>query len=231
MDSLEPVTRVRLMGIGASLCAVLLAGCSGDDGRQGAGGAGPAQVSGGGVAGSATLRIDDLIKRAAPAMGGPKAGACPLPYDIGAAAKAAGLGGSTGPADGARIDAETSDSAAPGEFLTRVAPAAVIECSYEIGSIGVKTHLLATGKANSAVGGALPQVAFLSGTTDLVAFVQRAQAAKPGAAVAVPNGKAALVRLNVEGGDGTLVVWLDPAGGTSASQLTTLTEALGRQLH
>lgn len=182
----------------------------------------------GAQASPAQVSVAALTQRITPAVDAPPK-ACPIPYDPTTAAKAGGIGGPVTPADDP-VEAMTSDSAGATDFVRKAAPAVTLECDYRLGQADLTTYLFASGTSGSAVTGALPEVAFLSGDTDLSDYVTQAMAAAPGKAVPVSNGGAALVRLNVENGDGVLVVGIDPGDGISADQLSTLTETLAAQV-
>jgi hypothetical protein len=216
--------------LGLFVVAAVLSACGdGSSPSTGSSGGAPSSgaSSGGASSGAAALKVDDLIKQAAPAVGN-KATTCPVSYDVSAAASAAGLSGSAALADTDPVKADTSESATAGPVVKQLAPAVTVECDYQVGGKAVKTYLVATGKANGGVSGALPMIGAWSGTTDLADYVKKAIAAKPGTAVAVPNGKAAVVRLNVSGGDGALAVGVD---GVTPDQLKKLTETLAAQVH
>jgi hypothetical protein len=153
-----------------------------------------------------------------------------VPFDPAAAAKASGIQDPVVPADDDPVEAVTSDSPAATDFLRKSAPAASLECDYQLGDSDLTTYLLASSTPKSAISGALPEVAFLSGVTDLSDYADQALAAAPGIAVPVPNGGAAVVKLEVSGGDGALVVGIDPGDDISPEQLTTFTEALAKQV-
>ena len=133
------------------------------------------------------------------------------------------------PSDTHTVMVETSDSRTD---LEEGAPAAVVQCFDKINTMEVSTYLVVTGKANAAVGHALPYVAAWgeAALPDMPDYVTKLLATEPGTALAVPNGKAAVARLVVTGGDGALLVAIDPVGGISAAQLTKLTEALAGQI-
>jgi hypothetical protein len=198
----------------------LLAGCGGSSGSGGSGGENsrPAVV---------TPRVDALISRAAPAIGGPKSGPCPLSYNLETAARSAGITSTAAPG---LIDAETSDSADPDSFLRKVAPAVSIECDYTLGGTKVTTYLLATGTARAAVSGAVPEVAFLAESMELESFISQATTAQPGKVVPAPGGRADAVRLPVASGDDALVVGIDRPGAISPAQLAALTGTLAAQV-
>ncbi|HKS49180.1 MAG TPA: hypothetical protein VJT49_29540 [Amycolatopsis sp.] len=181
--------------------------------------------------GRPAIKVDDLIRRSAP-MAGDDAKVCPVPYDVNAAAKAAGIGGSAAPADTTPVTVTNSDSADAGSFLKSVAPAVEIECFYEIGATEVKTALLVTSKANSAFDGLLPTVVAWSDSrlSEVRGLAAGQASVKPGDVVTVPSGKAAIDKLEVPGGDGALVVVFDPAEGFSTAQLTKLTDTLATQV-
>jgi hypothetical protein len=178
--------------------------------------------------GGSELTVAGLEQQVAPALTA-STGPCPVPYDVAAAARSSGIDGAVVPADTDPVSAENSDSPQAGDFLKQVGPAVDLECDYEIGQTDVTTYVVATSKAGSAVSALLPEVAFLSGG-DPEPMVTPILAAEPGAAVPSPGGKAAVVRLDVEDGDGAFVVGVDPADGISPTQLSSFAEALADQL-
>jgi hypothetical protein len=181
--------------------------------------------------GGSGLTVGGLDQQVAPALTG-STGPCPVPYDVAAAATSSGIAGDVAPADTDPVSAETSDSPEAGDFLKQVGPAVDLECDYRVGQTDVTTYLVATSKANSAVSALLPEVAFLSGGDPgaLDAVVVPIMSTEPGTAVPVPGGKAAVVRLDVQDGDGAFVVGVDPADGISPSQLASFAETLAGQL-
>jgi hypothetical protein len=203
------MSRVSRAGVGL-FAAVVLAACSGGDGS--------------------TVDVDGLVKRAAE----DGVTACPVPYDVTAAAKDAGITGAAAPSDGDAVRASSSESTSENELLKTAAPAAYVECSYTIGATEVKTTLAVTGKADfQAIGIVLPKVGAWAGLTrdELQVVAQNATAAAPGKVQTVPNGKAAVATLEVSKGTGVLVVAFDPADAFSTDQLTKLTEKLASQIH
>lgn len=181
--------------------------------------------------GGSGLTVGGLEQQVTPALT-TSTGPCPVPYDVAAAAKSSGIAGDVAPADSDPVSAEDSDSAEAGDFLEQVGPAVDLECDYRVGQTDVTTYLVATSKANSAVSALLPEVAFLSGgdPTTLNAMVVPIMSTEPGSAVPIPGGKAAVVRLAVQDGDGAFVVGVDPADGISSTQVAALAESLAAQL-
>jgi hypothetical protein len=188
-------------------------------------------ATGGGTP-SAALTVAALRAEIQPAAGA-TGKACPVAYDPAAAGKAAGVTGAAAPASSDPVEAVTSDSATAPALLKQVAPAVSLQCSYQLGSGTVHTLLIATSKADSALGAALPQVSFWSGADPaaLIPFVTKARAAAPGTATVGPGGKAAVVRLSVAGGDGVLAVAVDTPQSISADQMTKLAETFAGQVH
>jgi len=204
--------------------ALLLAGC-------GHPAASHPDATGGGTP-SAALSVATLRAEIQPAASA-AAKACPVAYDAAAAGRAAGVTGAAAPASSDPVEAVTSDSETAPALLKQVAPAVSLQCSYQLGSGTVHTLLIATSRADSALGAALPQVGFWSGAgpAALTPFVTAARAAAPGTATVGPGGNAAVVRLSVTGGDGVLAVAVDGPRRISADQLTKLAEALAGQVH
>jgi hypothetical protein len=185
------------------------------------------------TAAPATLTVASLTKTAAPALGD-KATTCPLPYDMKAAAKAAGINGAVALDDFSPVSVNTSASAPAGDYLKQIAPAVNIECRYQINGTIVHTGMLATAKAKSAVAASLPSIVAWSDSnlSDMTAFIKKSTAAKVGTAISVPSGKGAVVKLKVTDGDGVLVVGVEPAGANSITpeQIAKLTMTLGTQI-
>jgi hypothetical protein len=182
--------------------------------------------------GGSKLSVSGLNEQVTPALTS-SAGPCPVPYDVAAAAKSSGIAGDVAPADTDPVSAENSDSPEAVDFLKQVGPAVDLECDYEIGQMGVTTYLVATSKANSAVSALLPEAALLSGgdAEALDGAVVPIMSTEPGSAVPIPGGKAAVVRLDVQDGDGAFVVGVDPPDGISPTQLSEFAEALADQIH
>lgn len=209
----------RLSGIAMVLAVgVVPAGCGGGSG------AGTAATSA-----AASLHVLDLMKRAAPAVGGLKAGVCPIRYDLAAAARASDAGTVTSSGD-VLIDADTSESAATG-LLRHVGPAVEITCEYPVGSGMVRAHLTVTSHLRTAVNAALPTLAAWSGVdpAKMSPIVQQALAARPGVASVMGDGKVALVPMPVSDLDIALVVGLQPGTGIAPTRLKALAEALATQ--
>jgi hypothetical protein len=178
--------------------------------------------------GGGGLTVSGLEQQVAPALNA-STGPCPVPYDVTAAARSSGIGGDVAPADTDPVSAETSDSPEAGDFLSQVGPAVDLECDYRVGEADVTTYVVATSKPNSAVGALLPEVAYLSGDDPQV-LLTPILSVEPGTAVPSPGGKAAVVRLDVQDGDGAFVVGVDPGDGISSTQLSSFAEALAGQL-
>jgi hypothetical protein len=182
--------------------------------------------------GGSELTVSGLNQQAVPALD-TSSSACPVPYDVAAAAGSSGIAGDVAPADTDAAYAENSNSPGGADFLKQLGPAVDVECDYRIGGTDVTTYVLATSKANSAVSALLPEVAFLSGgdAGALEDVIVPIMSTEPGSAVPVPGGKAAVVRLDVQDGDGAFVVGVDPADGISPTQLSEFAEALAGQIH
>jgi hypothetical protein len=210
---------VRGTVAGVLAAGVMLAGCGGGSGGTSAA---PSAAS--------SLRVLDLMKRAAPAVGGPKVGACPIRYDVAVAARAADAGTVAVSGD-VLVDADTSASAAAG-ILRQVGPAVEITCEYPVGSGTVQTHLVVTSHLKTAMNAALPTVVAWSGVdpAKMSPIVQQALAARPGVARVMGDGKVALVPSPVSGLDSALVVGLRSGTGIAPSRLKRLAEALAVQI-
>jgi hypothetical protein len=182
--------------------------------------------------GGSKLSVSGLNEQLTPAFTS-STGPCPVPYDVAAAAKSSGIAGEVTPADTDPVSAESSDTPDAVDFLRQVGPAVDLECDYEVGQADVTTYLVATSKANSAVSALLPEAALLSGgdAEALDGAIVPIMSTEPGSAVPIPGGKAAVVRLDVQDGDGAFVVGIDPADGISPPQLSKFAEALADQIH
>jgi hypothetical protein len=178
--------------------------------------------------GGSKLTEDGFSKRVAPALTA-STGPCPVAYDVAGAAKSAGIAGDVALADTDPVSAETDTSPDASLLMKQTGPAADLECDYTVGDTDVTTYALVTGKANAAVTAVLPETAYLS-DDDPQALVTPIMAAETGTAVPSPSGKAAVVHLDVQDGDGALVVGVDPADGISPTQLSDFAEALAGQL-
>jgi hypothetical protein len=178
--------------------------------------------------GGSGLTEEGLDQRVAPALTA-SSGPCPVPYDVAAAATSSGIGGDVALADTDPVSAEDSDSPEAGDAVKQAAPAVDLECDYEVGQTDVTTFVIATSKVDTAVGAALPEIAYLSGD-DPQALITPILSAETGTAVPSPSGKAAVVRLDVPGGDGAFVVGVDPGDGISPTQLSSFAETLAGQI-
>jgi hypothetical protein len=178
--------------------------------------------------GGSKLTEDGFSKRVAPALTA-STGPCPVAYDVAGAAKSAGIAGDVALADTDPVSAETDTSPDASLLMKQTGPAADLECDYTVGDTDVTTYALVTGKANAAVTAVLPETAYLS-DDDPQTLVTPIMAAETGTAVPSPSGKAAVVHLDVQDGDGALVVGVDPADGISPTQLSDFAEALAGQL-
>ncbi|MEF9883504.1 hypothetical protein [Streptomyces sp. P9-A4] len=216
--------RQGLLIAAALTTAALVTGCQSDT-DTGSGAAAPLSL--GGLTGTADKMPD----------GG--ASSCPLPYDMAAAAKAAGLEGAVGPgpvkADGDPVaTAEGGKRAKPGEPLAEN-PGVLVSCTFHIGKDDVEVHTVATGKPQ-ALAPLAPVIQRLSGSSvdELVAYLKEAGEAEAGKAVVTGSGKVAAVRLKLDGdGDASLLVGLGEAGAGSpdrTKQAGDLAGALAAQL-
>ncbi|MEU3249605.1 hypothetical protein [Streptomyces sp. NPDC006997] len=230
------MTHVRhRLAIAAALtaAAVLMTGCQSDSDSEG--------DSGGG--GSAALSLDGLVETA---DGVPEDGAdtCPLPYDIAAAAKAAGVDGEAGPGP-VREDAETpvatgeGGKRAKGKEPLAENPGALVSCTFHIGPDDVRVHTVATEERN-AITILAPVVSELTRVAidDVVAFTNEAATTEEtGKVVTADTGNVATVRLELDGeGDAALLVGTvdgesgEPDAALDRKQLAALTEALAGQV-
>ncbi|MFB8777525.1 hypothetical protein [Streptomyces broussonetiae] len=204
--------------------AALLTGCQ-SDGDSGDGG-------------TAALSLSGLTETA---EGVPEDGAdaCPLPYDMGVAAKAAGIEGEVGPGS-VRPDEDTP--VATGEGGKRAKsneplgqnPGALVSCTFHIGQDDVQVHTIATSKPSAVL--ILAPVALSltwSGTDDVIPYVEKVAASETGEVVVADSGNIAAVRLELDGeGDAALLVGAGEDGDTSLGreQVGALTEALAGQV-
>ncbi|MFE0701610.1 hypothetical protein [Streptomyces sp. NPDC058872] len=212
--------RRRLL-IAPALVAVLVTGC-----QSGPGGGAP------------QLSLSGLTRTA---DGMPEDGAdtCPLPYDLTAAAKAAGLSGAVG-AGPVQDDGDPVATAGggkrvePGEALAEN-PGALVSCTFHIGGDDVRVHTIATSKPQAIVPLA-PVIQRLSGSSldGLTDYVEEAGAAGTGEVVVSDSGNVAAVRLKLDGeGDAFLLVGLGAEGDGSPDgerRLGDLARALADQL-
>ncbi|MFE0776164.1 hypothetical protein [Streptomyces sp. NPDC058861] len=192
--------------------------------------------SGGSEAGGA-LGVDRVVE-VAEKSGGDGAGTCPLPYDAGAAAKAAKLDGELRPGEaGAEADepaaiaegGRTTDAQSPWAGK----PGALITCSYHLGGEDVKVR---TGAASegSAVYLQAPVIQAAGGMDfpALKAYTVKGAEAKPGEAVQSEGGNVVTVRLDSGGkGDVALVLTAGDSGKTSLErgQVLALARAFASQ--
>lgn len=178
--------------------------------------------------GGSGLTEASLNQRVGPALTGTVT-TCPVDYDVAAAATSSGIAGDVAPADTDPVWAENESSPAGSDVLEQNAPAVDLECDYRIGDTDVTTYVLATSRPDSAVGGLLPEIAYLS-HDDPATLLTTILPAETDSAVPSPSGRAAVVRLDVQDGDGAFVVGVDPGDGISATQLSTFAEALAGRL-
>ncbi|MFB7028025.1 MULTISPECIES: hypothetical protein [unclassified Streptomyces] len=192
--------------------------------------------SGGEEAGGA-LSVDRVVEVAEKA-GADGTDTCPLPYDAGAAAKAAKLDGDLRPgAAGAEADepaaiaegGRTTDAQSPWAGK----PGALITCSYHLGGEDLKVR---TGAASegSAVYLQAPVIQAAGGMdlSALKAYTVKGAEAKPGEAVQSEGGNVVTVRLDSGGkGDVALVLTVGDSGKTSLErgQVLALARAFASQ--
>ncbi|MFE8936872.1 hypothetical protein ACFYNX_05160 [Streptomyces sp. NPDC007872] len=192
--------------------------------------------SGGEEAGGA-LSVDRVVEVAdgADADG---SDTCPLPYDAGAAAKAAKLDGDLRPgAAGAEADepaataegGRTTDAQSPWAGK----PGALITCSYHLGGEDLKVRTGAVSEGN-AVYLQAPVIQAAGGMdfSTLKAYTVKGAEAKAGEAVQSGGGNVVTVRLDSGGkGDLALVLTAGDAGKTSLErgQVLALARAFASQ--
>ncbi|MBM9621215.1 hypothetical protein [Streptomyces zhihengii] len=212
--------RHRLL-LAALLLPALVTGCGSDAG----GGTAPLSLSG------LTETADEV----------PDAGAdtCPLPYDIAAAAKTAGLDGAAGPGpvrdEGEPVaTAEGGKRAEAGEPLAEN-PGVLVSCAFHIGGEDVPVHTVAT-RSPQALAPLAPVIQMLSGASadGLSAYLRETGDAEAGDAVVTESGNVAAVRLALTGdGDAYLLVGLGEAGSGAPAreqQVSDLARALADQV-
>ncbi|MEU3918603.1 hypothetical protein [Streptomyces sp. NPDC029004] len=176
------------------------------------------------------LSVAGVKKQAAEAGAG--ADTCPVPYDIVAAARAAGLTGRAGvPGNGPHAWGERADS--PDSVLGK-ADGAVLDCAYRINSedLHVFTSGVAKGVAVSVMAPRIQRDAGM-GVSALSAFVEKADKAAEGEPVVTPGGNVATVRLPVAGGgDIALIVSFgEGTNGFGADRAGEIAKALAGQAH
>ncbi len=211
--------RRRLTPAAAVLtAAVLLTGC------QGGGGTAPLSLKG------LTETADGI----------PDGGAdsCPLPYDLAAAAKEAGVDAAAGPGSARDKDepaatGEGGKRAKPGETLAEN-PGALVSCVFHLGDEDVRVHTLAT-RDPSGVAPLAPVIVSLTASSvdDQLGYLDEVAASDPGEVLVTDSGNVAAVRLEPDGeGHAALLVGAGEAGRTSLDRdtLGDLTEALARQV-
>ncbi|MBG0852102.1 hypothetical protein I2W78_09670 [Streptomyces spinoverrucosus] len=208
------------LAIVAALTAALMTGCQSDS-----------------SSGTAPLSLSGLTETAdgVPDDG---ANACPLPYDMAAAAKTAGLDAETGPGpvrdgDEPVATAEGGKRAKPGEPLAEN-PGALVSCTFHLGEENVRVHTLAT-REQSGIAPLAPVVSSLAAVSsdDLTSYVDKVAKAETGEVVITDSGNVAAVRLKLDGdGDAALLVGAGEAGTASLNrnQVADLTEALAGQV-
>ncbi|MGW6718975.1 hypothetical protein [Streptomyces sp. NPDC054995] len=221
-------TRLRRGGtLSVLLAAALLTGCQQDDGDRASG-----------TAADGTVSVSAL--RAADDVGPDGADVCPLPYDVAAPAKKAGLAGEAGggaaPGDDSDDPAVTAESGrnaeGPGGFAAN--PGALVSCLFHVGDQTLEIHTIAT--ESKSAENLLAPVIMAAGrlsSDDLVSYLQRTGATAPGEAVATENGGCATVRVKpADDGDASLVVTAGQGdnAGPGREKLTALASALHAQL-
>jgi hypothetical protein len=176
--------------------------------------------------GSSQATVGDLLVHArSPSIGPDKT--CPVPYDVSAAARAAGLKNPE-PGRVAEVSVQSSEEPGASGFLTAVSPAGSVECAFQLGPVRITTYLMVTSRAKSAISGSLPWITSLSRNDDLTGWVTTAIAAAPGTVLPVPDSPVIVISLPVKGGDAALTVAPEDAG---ALDPVTLTQQLAAQVH
>ncbi|MFJ4338157.1 hypothetical protein [Streptomyces sp. NPDC088915] len=163
---------------------------------------------------------------------------CPLPYDAGAAAKAAKLDGDLRPgAAGAEADepaataegGRTTDAQSPWAGK----PGALITCSYHLGGEDLKVRTGAVSEGNAVyLQAPVIQAAGGMDPSTLRAYTVKGAGAKAGEAVQSEGGNVVTVRLDSGGkGDLALVLTAGDAGKTSLErgQVLALARAFASQ--
>ncbi|MFG7943474.1 hypothetical protein [Streptomyces cacaoi] len=135
---------------------------------------------------------------------------CPVPYDMPAALRAAGV--DRRPAPGS-VSGETADDS--GSPLARV-DGALVNCGWTLGERRLRLYTVAVGKG-AAVSVLLPQIQHDAGLSmsALRTFADRAGAARAGVPVLTPAGG--------RGGDGVVATVALPSHGSDASALVLST--------
>ncbi|MFC8587909.1 hypothetical protein ACFUGD_25670 [Streptomyces sp. NPDC057217] len=209
---------------GAVGLSVLLVAC---------GGSGGADAKAGG-----SLTVERVVELARE-VGKDGAEKCPLPYDVGAAAKAAKLGGTIEPAPPASNTADTPVTAEDGSERPEegtawaVNPGALVSCSYRTGGDALEIHTIG-GEKQGVVSIMAPVIQRASGmsASELAPYVTGASGKQPGEPVATGSGNVATVRLGSGGkGDVALVLTVGDSGKTSLErgQVLELARALASQ--
>ncbi|MGW4727537.1 hypothetical protein [Streptomyces sp. NPDC004291] len=211
---------------GAVGLSVLLVACGGSGGADAKAGSG----------GSLTVaRVVELARE----VGEDGAETCPLPYDVGAAAKAAKLGGTIEPAPPASNTADTPVTAEDGSERPEegtawaVNPGALVSCSYRTGGDALEIHTIG-GEKQGVVSVMAPVIQRASGmsASELAPYVTAASGKQPGEPVATGSGNVVTVRLDSGGkGDVALVLTVGDSGKTSLErgQVLELARALASQ--
>ncbi|MGW6846783.1 hypothetical protein [Streptomyces sp. NPDC054958] len=205
------------LAIAAATAAALMAGCQ-------SGGAAPLSLSG------LTKTVDGMEPE-----GTDK---CPLAYDIGAAAKTAGVTATGGPgsvkeADGPAATGEGGKRAKAGEALAEN-PGALVSCTFHLGTEDVEVHTIATRKpqASAPLAPVAQNLAGMS-TDDLIAYMKKSGEAKVGEPAMTGSGNVATVRLKLDGeGDAALLIGVGAGGRSSLepARVGALAQALAGQV-
>jgi hypothetical protein len=155
---------------------------------------------------------------------------CPVPFDMAAAAKAAGVEERT---EAGTVSGETADEGEPSAPLT-LFKGALVSCAYGIGKEKAHVFTVGVGKG-TAVGVLLPQIQHDAGMamTELKSYAAEAAEAPDGKPLLTPSGNVAAVRLPADGkGDLALVVALgEDRTALTKAQVTDLTGKLADQVH
>ncbi|MDF4250320.1 hypothetical protein [Streptomyces sp. WMMB303] len=219
--------RWRIPGGGLTVAVVIaavLASCSGlgEDGGGRDDGGGDNRGDGRGErSASAPLSVAAVGRMAAE-----PGSRCPVPYDVAAAARAAGVHG--GVEDGS-VEGELPDGA---DSPLAQSDGALVDCGYRLGEEQVRLFTVGVAKGY-AVSVLLPQIQHDAGIPmdDLLDYAGRAQRAKRGEALLASSGNVAAVRLPVTGeGDVALVLSIgEHRTRLSEEQVTELATRLAGQ--
>lgn len=174
--------RTRLAaGAAVTGLAAALAGC----GSGGSGGSG-----------GHALDVSGLMKLADGVHAKPTA-KCPVPYDIAAAAKSAGVSGTAAPATGTDAVVADTQAGADRDSVLVTFNGAILTCAYQVGGETVTVATTATHKKGAALPMMMPLIQrdATMASADARTFVDRSTKADTGTATVTPSGNVAVVRL------------------------------------